>query len=64
MGRADTRRKLLTEAQVCRILKGAKRAGVEVVVDCLPDGTVRISPAGEVKVDPYDEWKKSTEGAA
>jgi hypothetical protein len=38
------KRKLPTEAQVCRILKGAKRAGVENAnVYVLPTGTVRIS---------------------
>lgn len=49
MSRAATR---FTQADVVRALKAAEKAGADVAVDILPDGTIRLTRTGKAGAPP------------
>jgi hypothetical protein len=48
----------VTQADIARVLRAVKDAGVDMRVEIAPDGTIRLEPADRTqgKVDTNERW--------
>lgn len=47
----------VTQADIARVLRAVKAAGVDMRVEIAPDGTIRLEPAGVAEKEPAAQYK-------